>query len=275
MNPERPVAIDLSLEAARRAHELFGLLSCSADAACLPFKTNSFDVVLCSEVIEHLERPFAAIGELLRVCRHYLLITTEVVGSSPLHRLAMLKTRQIGEPHYDRNIWLLEDFEKMFGEDIVAIPQFFASSDRNDPESSEVARRKLLEMVPLEKPSRSTVGLVILIRKDRSLPLPPPSYRRDEESIILLFAGPLSLPRSEPQTWSADDLDKLVVKDQPTGVGTLDLSGIDRASSPTGNDKRSLPHTEQLSRLFKEANRANVVTYPFWRVLRRTLRSWG
>ncbi|HOO89394.1 MAG TPA: class I SAM-dependent methyltransferase [Syntrophales bacterium] len=40
-----------------------------ADATKLPFKDNSFDVVICSEVLEHIPENRAAIAELVRVLR--------------------------------------------------------------------------------------------------------------------------------------------------------------------------------------------------------------
>ncbi len=48
----------------------------AADATHLPFKDQSFDVVLCSEVIEHVPDLEAALRELLRVSRCRLIITT-------------------------------------------------------------------------------------------------------------------------------------------------------------------------------------------------------
>ena len=41
----------------------------------LPFSDNSFDAVLCSEVLEHLDEPLKAVGELKRVARSTVLIT--------------------------------------------------------------------------------------------------------------------------------------------------------------------------------------------------------
>jgi ubiquinone/menaquinone biosynthesis C-methylase UbiE len=41
----------------------------------LPFKDNSFDVVMCTEVLEHLERPLEALKELKRVTKQYLIIS--------------------------------------------------------------------------------------------------------------------------------------------------------------------------------------------------------
>ena len=43
--------------------------SLSADAGALPFADASFDLVVASEVLEHLEDDLVAIGELVRVLR--------------------------------------------------------------------------------------------------------------------------------------------------------------------------------------------------------------
>lgn len=41
----------------------------------LPHKSNSFDLVICTEVLEHLEKPAKALGEMLRVSKKYLIIS--------------------------------------------------------------------------------------------------------------------------------------------------------------------------------------------------------
>lgn len=41
----------------------------------LPFSDNSFDAVLCSEVLEHLDDPIKAVEQIKRVTRRYALIT--------------------------------------------------------------------------------------------------------------------------------------------------------------------------------------------------------
>ena len=41
----------------------------------LPFSDNSFDTVLCSEVLEHLDDPDRAVAELRRVARNHVIIT--------------------------------------------------------------------------------------------------------------------------------------------------------------------------------------------------------
>lgn len=41
----------------------------------LPYKDNAFDVVICSEVLEHLEDPAAALKELTRVAKKYCVLS--------------------------------------------------------------------------------------------------------------------------------------------------------------------------------------------------------
>ena len=47
----------------------------------LPYKDNSFDLVLCTEVLEHLDDPGKAINELKRVAKKYVVLT---VPNEPL-----------------------------------------------------------------------------------------------------------------------------------------------------------------------------------------------
>ena len=73
---ERVVGVDLSegrLERARRAAPDAEFHRC--DGAALPFADDSFDLVMCSEVIEHVPDPFAMAAELARVSSRYVLIS--------------------------------------------------------------------------------------------------------------------------------------------------------------------------------------------------------
>lgn len=51
----------------------------------LPYENNSFDLVLCNEVLEHLSNPKAALKEIIRVSKKYCLIS---VPNEPWFRLA-------------------------------------------------------------------------------------------------------------------------------------------------------------------------------------------
>lgn len=66
---------EISDEACKRAREIFNLKSTQADIHNLPFKDNEFDVVLCSETLEHVSNLERAIKELLRITNKALIIT--------------------------------------------------------------------------------------------------------------------------------------------------------------------------------------------------------
>ncbi len=73
----RITGVDLSEAAVAYAQEHFGAHARFRAGSLykLPFSDNSFDAVVCSEVLEHLEDPERAIGELKRVARTHVLIT--------------------------------------------------------------------------------------------------------------------------------------------------------------------------------------------------------
>jgi len=88
------------------------------DIARLPFPDDSFDVVLSSEVLEHLVRPIEAIGELLRVSRKYLIMTSlEALSVSRWQRLLSHLRVDVRQPHVERNFFLLSELEAIFGRD--------------------------------------------------------------------------------------------------------------------------------------------------------------
>lgn len=45
------------------------------DITAMPFADKSFDIVICTEVLEHLEKPELAIKEIARVCKTDILLT--------------------------------------------------------------------------------------------------------------------------------------------------------------------------------------------------------
>ena len=62
------VALDLSWVAVRFARDEYPIASyVQADSTLLPFSSGTFDVVLCSEVIEHVLEPDRLVDELARV----------------------------------------------------------------------------------------------------------------------------------------------------------------------------------------------------------------
>lgn len=50
----------------------------------MPFRNNSFEVVMCLEVLEHLEKPERALNELQRICSRFIIIS---VPREPIWRV--------------------------------------------------------------------------------------------------------------------------------------------------------------------------------------------
>jgi 2-polyprenyl-3-methyl-5-hydroxy-6-metoxy-1,4-benzoquinol methylase len=70
-------AIDLSEQAVRHAGDRIPWATASvASVTDLPFDDDSFDLVLCLEVLEHLSHPEAALDELARVSRGDVVVST-------------------------------------------------------------------------------------------------------------------------------------------------------------------------------------------------------
>ena len=80
----------------------------------LPFERGAFDLVLCSEVLEHLDRPDDAVGELRRVAREHVLIT--VPREPVFDTLARINLRLgIGGDPGHVNFWTRAGFERFVG----------------------------------------------------------------------------------------------------------------------------------------------------------------
>jgi len=83
---------DLSHEACNRARELYDVQGDVIDIHALPYPDRSFDVVLCSETLEHVVDLRHATKELMRVAKHAVVITVprepeEVVRKNIAQRL--------------------------------------------------------------------------------------------------------------------------------------------------------------------------------------------
>lgn len=80
----------------------------------LPFKDNTFDLVVANEVLEHLEYPEKAIEEIKRVSRKYCIIT---VPNEPFFRMAnILRFKYLSSfgntPGHLKN-WTKNNFKKL------------------------------------------------------------------------------------------------------------------------------------------------------------------
>ena len=80
----------------------------------IPFKDNSFDLVICSEVLEHLEEPEKALLEIKRVSKKYVLLS---VPNEPWFRISSLMSGKYlktwgNHPEHVQN-WTAGQFVKM------------------------------------------------------------------------------------------------------------------------------------------------------------------
>ena len=80
--------MDCSEQALNTGRELFPYLSLKqGDIYHLPYEDNSFDLVLCTEVMEHLAEPDKVLSEIIRVSGKYCLFS---VPNEPLFMMSNL-----------------------------------------------------------------------------------------------------------------------------------------------------------------------------------------
>jgi ubiquinone/menaquinone biosynthesis C-methylase UbiE len=86
------------------------------DVMGLPFPDRSFDLVVCTEVLEHVEDPAGALRELRRVSRGRLLVT---VPHEPFFRAGNLlrgrHVRRLGSTPGHRWTWTRPEFQRLAG----------------------------------------------------------------------------------------------------------------------------------------------------------------
>jgi len=91
------IALDLTRRnlgnAQRIIHEQRKVDFVLADAEHLPFTDMSTDVVLCSEVLEHVNNPLKALSELSRVFRQALIVTVPILTILRRARVVQYGTR--------------------------------------------------------------------------------------------------------------------------------------------------------------------------------------
>jgi SAM-dependent methyltransferase len=107
---------DLSEEACKRCREIFGLRAEPGDIHNLPFPNDSFDVVLCSETLEHVTDFERATSELMRVARGGVVITVPHDPPELLHRHI-----ESGTPHIRKLD--LDTFDFLAASDYTVIRQ--------------------------------------------------------------------------------------------------------------------------------------------------------
>ena len=90
-----------------------GVKITKGDIHSLPYKDNSFDLVLCTEVLEHVKDPDKALRELVRVSKKYLIVS---VPNEPFFMFAQLvrgkNWSRFGNDIEHINHWTMLSFAK-------------------------------------------------------------------------------------------------------------------------------------------------------------------
>lgn len=176
---------DLSFEANLRAKELFGIKSATIDISNLPFKNEAFDIVLCSEVLEHVANPIQAIYELKRIAKKALIITTEAICYDELERRLKMSLVDLSEPHSDRNWFLVDDFIYILGNEVGYENTIcnIKSADKKEASFEEV-KRILMDYEENHIFTREGIGITVLLSKIQKNDKPLVS-KKDLVSIML------------------------------------------------------------------------------------------
>ena len=107
----------------------------------LAFPDKAFDIVICSEVLEHLEQPEKALKELQRVTKSVLLLT---VPHEPWFRLGNLASlhnmMRLGDPVDHINHWSFLGFQQLTTD---VLDGFSCKYDTSFPWSICLAVRKI------------------------------------------------------------------------------------------------------------------------------------
>lgn len=102
---------DLSSEAIKRAQEIYGLKGFVIDIQAMDtIKDNSFDMVLCSETVEHVPNPDRAFRELLRITKKILIVTVPAAKNKK-EKESFIPHQ---EPHSHLNVFTKEEIKKLF-----------------------------------------------------------------------------------------------------------------------------------------------------------------
>lgn len=93
---ERVVGADIDHEALLEARDRGALRACHADLwGLLPFRSDSFDLVLAGEIIEHVPFPDDLVSEIARVLRSEGRVVGSVPNALPAQESAVVSCRQM------------------------------------------------------------------------------------------------------------------------------------------------------------------------------------
>jgi len=106
--------VDFSPVAIKLGHALFPKIKLDvADIYRLPYKKRSIDLVLCTEVLEHLEHPREALEEIVRVAKKYVILSVPHEPFFCLKNLVIGRNiKRLGSSKGHLNLWTSWGFQK-------------------------------------------------------------------------------------------------------------------------------------------------------------------
>lgn len=114
---------DLEEEALQNAKERLGDIHIiKGSVYSIPFPDKSFDLVVCNEVLEHLEYPLDAIKELLRVTKDKIILS---VPHEPFFRIgnfvSLFHFFKLGNPPGHINHWTHGSFKRFISSEVYVV----------------------------------------------------------------------------------------------------------------------------------------------------------
>jgi SAM-dependent methyltransferase len=194
---------DLSVEACNRAAELYGLPAIAGDLTRLPLRPGCADVVVLSEVFEHLPDPQAGLSAALYYARRYVVFSTQELCASACERRLRLALADADAPHAELNFVTRADFTALFGRAVALAPQFRRTRRRLLRDVPRAQWRSHVEWLAQPRGWTGSEGLLAVISLDGA-PLPRPPTKLDPALSEMLLTGP---PCTEPEVPPWDWLD--------------------------------------------------------------------
>ncbi|MFA5358409.1 MAG: class I SAM-dependent methyltransferase [Patescibacteria group bacterium] len=117
------VGIDSSLVAVNLGKELFPQLDLRlGNIYQLPFPDKSFDLVVCTEVLEHLENPSQALQEIVRMAKKYIILSVPHEPFFSLRNILQGKhLKRLGNTPGHINWWTEAKFKKFVEKENITI----------------------------------------------------------------------------------------------------------------------------------------------------------
>jgi SAM-dependent methyltransferase len=193
------VGLDLvpeMLEHARRAAAAVPNIEfVEGDLTRLPFEAGSFDLVVTSRTIHHVQWPEIAIAEMTRVTRagERLLVVDQIAPTDPLEALAHNRIQRLRDPSHVR-VLSDQDFRSLFDANDLLLHRF-------DVEREEVDFGRFLDLASCEGEARQRA----LDEVERLVTAGPQAgFRREGDgyAIVMMIAWYLleKPPRRAPTT---------------------------------------------------------------------------